>query len=88
MANFLWSIDSNDWRKINPDKTAHTNAQVIKETLEQLDQRGRGLILFHDIHERTIELLPEFLVQLKKKGYSVVMLQASDSRLKNSVMLP
>ncbi len=88
IANFLWSIDSNDWRKINADKTIRTNAQVINETLEQLDRRGRGLVLFHDVHARTVELLPEFLVQLKKKGYQIVLLQASNTNLKNAPLLP
>ena len=87
-VNFLWSVDSNDWRKINADLSLRTNQQVIKETLEHLDQRGRGIVLFHDVHARTIELLPEFLIQLKIKGYTIVLLQASDSGLKNSPRVP
>ena len=87
-ANFLWSIDSNDWRKINTDQTMRTNAQVVKETLDQLDQRGRGLVLFHDVHARTIELLPTFLASLYKKGYKIVLLQSSNSGLKNNSQIP
>lgn len=87
-ANFLWSVDTNDWKKINADKSVRTNAQVIQETLDQLDQRGRGLVLFHDVHARTIELLPTFLKRLYEKGYTVVLLQASNSNLRNSPHLP
>lgn len=87
-ASFLWSIDSNDWKKINSDNTIRTNAQVIRETLEQLDKKGRGLVLFHDVQARTAELLPAFLTSLYKKGYKVVMLQASNSQLKSSPLLP
>lgn len=87
-ANFLWSIDSNDWRKINTDESIRTNAQVVKETLDQLDQRGRGLVLFHDVHTRTIELLPTFLTALYKKGYKIVLLQAANSGLKNNPQIP
>lgn len=87
-ANFLWSIDSNDWRKINADESIRTNAQVVKETLDQLDQRGRGLVLFHDVHTRTIELLPTFLTALYKKGYKIVLLQAANSGLKNNSQIP
>jgi peptidoglycan/xylan/chitin deacetylase (PgdA/CDA1 family) len=87
-ANFLWSIDSNDWRKINEDQTMRTNVQVIKETLDQLDQRGRGLVLFHDVHARTIELLPTFLTSLYKKGYKIVLLQSLNSGLKNNSQIP
>lgn len=87
-ANFLWSIDSNDWKKINADDTIRTNAQVVQETLNQLDQRGRGLVLFHDVHERTVELLPTFLTALYKKGYKIILLQAAESSLKNNSQIP
>lgn len=87
-SSFLWSVDSNDWKKINSDGTIRTNAQVIKDTLNQLDKKGRGLVLFHDVHARTAELIPAFLTTLHKKGYKVVMLQASNSQLKNSPLLP
>lgn len=75
VANFFWSVDSNDWRKINPNGSVRTNLQVINETMAQLEQRGRGLVLFHDIHQRTAELLPEFLNRLKRSGYTVVLLK-------------
>lgn len=87
-ANFLWSIDSNDWKKINVDQSLRTNAQVIQETLQQLDEHGRGLVLFHDIHSRTIELLPTFLTALYKKGYKIVLLQATNSELKINSQIP
>lgn len=86
-ASFLWSIDSNDWKKINSDNTIRTNSQVIKDTLEQLDDKGRGLILFHDVHTRTVELLPAFLTALYQKGYKVVMLQPKNSQLKKTPLL-
>lgn len=87
-ANFLWSVDSNDWRKINADESIRTNAQVVNETLAELDKRGRGLVLFHDVHTRTIELLPTFLTALYKKGYKIVLLQATNSGLKNNSQIP
>ncbi len=82
MASFLWNIDSNDWRKINKDGSLRTNLQVVNDTMNQLDRRGRGIILMHDIHQRTAELLPELLKRLYVKGYTVVMLQPSDQNLK------
>ena len=36
--------------------------------------RGSGIILFHDIHQRTVDMLPLFLEELKARGYSVVRL--------------
>lgn len=74
-AEFFWSVDSNDWRKINADGTTRTNMQVINETIRELDKRGRGLVLFHDIHMRTAELLPRFLDEINRKGYKIVLLK-------------
>jgi peptidoglycan-N-acetylglucosamine deacetylase len=87
-ANFLWSVDSNDWKKINADQTIRTNAQVIQDTLNQIDQRGRGIVLFHDIQSRTIELLPTFLTRLHERGYKIVLLQPSDLNSKKNSRIP
>ncbi|KKB10270.1 hypothetical protein VE26_04630 [Devosia chinhatensis] len=60
-------IDSKDYYK-DP-------AWVVAErTLAQLEQRGSGIILFHDIHQRTVDLLPAFLDELAAGGYKVVRL--------------
>jgi peptidoglycan-N-acetylglucosamine deacetylase len=87
-ANFLWSVDSNDWKKINADQTVRTNAQVIQDTLGQITQRGRGIVLFHDIQSRTIELLPTFLKRLHELGYKIVLLQPSDLDSKKNSRIP
>lgn len=84
MADFKWAIDSNDWRMVNKDKSIRTNIQVINDTLSQLDSLGRGIILMHDIHRRTAELLPELLSQMAAKGYSTVILQPTDESLKTN----
>jgi len=56
----FWSVDSNDWRKPGPDKVA---ANVFGET-------GPGaVILTHDIHETTVEVLPRLLDGLIERGY-------------------
>lgn len=54
-------------------------ATVLARTLSRLEARGRGVILFHDIHARTVKLLPDFLRALDERGYSVVRLQARDA---------
>lgn len=71
-AEFYWSIDSEDWK-------AQTNENLLRNTLAQLDARGRGIILFHDIQRRTAEILPQLLSELYTRGYSVVQLQPADS---------
>ncbi|MDG0815483.1 polysaccharide deacetylase family protein [Bdellovibrio svalbardensis] len=70
-AEFYWNIDSEDWK-------AQTNENLLRNTLAQLDARGRGIILFHDIQRRTAEILPQLLSELYTRGYSVVQLQSAD----------
>lgn len=61
-------IDSKDYMDTSAE-------EVLEHTLAQLDARGRGIVLFHDIQARTVELLPEFLTELGKRGYEVVHLE-------------
>lgn len=66
------TIDSKDYYKDTP-------AIVAARTLARLDARGSGIILFHDIHQRTVDLLPDFLAELRERGYSVVRLVPKDN---------
>lgn len=63
-------IDSKDYY-------AETPQQVLERTLARLDERGSGVVLFHDIHWRTVAVLPEFLKALRERGYQVVTLRSS-----------
>ncbi|MGJ8527159.1 polysaccharide deacetylase family protein [Maritalea sp.] len=60
-------IDSKDYYKASAN-------EVLKRTLSRLDKQGKGIVLFHDIHQRTVEMLPDFLAALKTRGYKVVSL--------------
>ena len=60
-------IDSKDYYK-------EPAAVIAARTLEQLEARGSGIILFHDIHQRTVDTLPTFLDALAAGGYTVVRL--------------
>ncbi|WP_374075356.1 polysaccharide deacetylase family protein [Bdellovibrio bacteriovorus] len=71
-GEFYWSIDSEDWK-------AQPNETMLNKTLAQLDARGRGMVLFHDIQRKTAEIMPQFLRELYNRGYSVVLLQSSDA---------
>jgi peptidoglycan/xylan/chitin deacetylase (PgdA/CDA1 family) len=61
-------IDSQDYVRQTP-------AEVMARTLERLERRGNGVILFHDIHPRTVAMLPDFLTALRERGYRVVHLR-------------
>jgi peptidoglycan/xylan/chitin deacetylase (PgdA/CDA1 family) len=60
-------VDSKDYYRVPPEK-------VLERTMRLLNRRGRGIVLLHDIHERTVRALPAFLAALKREGYTVVHL--------------
>lgn len=73
----IWSTDvmSHDWkRRITVDG-------IVRRTIDRLDAKGKGILLLHDIHPRTVEALPLILRELKQRGYSIVHVQpATDAR--------
>jgi peptidoglycan/xylan/chitin deacetylase (PgdA/CDA1 family) len=62
-----WSADvvADDWRHINA-------SEVVRRALARLDEKGKGILLLHDIQPATALALPELLRQLKTKGYRIV----------------
>jgi peptidoglycan/xylan/chitin deacetylase (PgdA/CDA1 family) len=63
----VWSGDlgADDWRNISGD-------QVRARALAGFEHRGRGMIVLHDTHERTVAALPGLLDELKRRGYRIV----------------
>lgn len=72
IGEFFWSIDSRDW------STSITAIEVLNNTLRDLDAKGRGMILFHDVQRKTVEILPQFLREIAARGYEPVILRSSD----------
>lgn len=62
LRSMMWNVDSLDWSDPIPKSIA---ARVLGE----LGKQQRGIVLFHDIHARTVEALPLVLDQLKAEGY-------------------
>ena len=62
-----WSADvtGDDWRPIS-------SAEVVRRAVSGLEAKGRGVLLLHDIHERTVAALPDLLNELKQNGFKVV----------------
>ncbi len=58
----LWA---SDWIRMTP-------REELALTLARLEKTGRGIILFHDTHQWTADMLPDFLRELKLRGYRVV----------------
>jgi peptidoglycan-N-acetylglucosamine deacetylase len=67
IATFSVDIDSRDFKLHKPD-------DVVKSVMAQLEKRGRGIILLHDIHHNTAEAVPGLIQQLKDGGYKIVHL--------------
>jgi peptidoglycan/xylan/chitin deacetylase (PgdA/CDA1 family) len=63
----VWSADfpADDWRRIGPSDVAH-------RALSRLESKGKGILLLHDIHKRTVEALPILFEQLKAHGFRIV----------------
>src|SRR5438270_457103 len=63
----LWSADflADDWRHIS-------SSRVYELAIKRLEERGKGILLLHDIQARTVAALPRILSELKARGYHIV----------------
>ncbi len=71
-----WSADvvADDWfHGISPQ-------QIVKRAMRRLEDKGRGILLLHDIHPATALALPMLLKELKSGGYHVVQVVADGER--------
>lgn len=63
LIHVFWSIDTLDWM-------AQPASDVVKRTLEMMkkSKSDAGVILFHDIHQRTADATPQVMDYLQKDG--------------------
>jgi peptidoglycan/xylan/chitin deacetylase (PgdA/CDA1 family) len=63
----VWSADfpADDWRHVSPSR-------VYDLAINRLEDKGRGILLLHDIQARTVAALPRILAELKARGYRIV----------------
>ncbi len=64
-AIFSIDLDSYDFK-------TRSSTAVIRNVMNQLEKKGKGIILFHDIQPSTAGALGTLLTELKAKGYKVV----------------
>jgi peptidoglycan/xylan/chitin deacetylase (PgdA/CDA1 family) len=64
----LWSTDvmSHDWKR------RITVEGIVRRTIDRLEAKGKGILLLHDIHPKTVEALPLIFRELKQRGYRIV----------------
>jgi peptidoglycan/xylan/chitin deacetylase (PgdA/CDA1 family) len=58
-------FDAEDWTDISPER-------VMTNALSGIEAKKKGVLLLHDIQERTAAMLPALLKELKKRGYKIV----------------
>ena len=63
----VWGADvpADDWHKLGP-------REVARRAVQRLEYKGKGILLLHDIHQRTVDALPLILKELKERGFRVV----------------
>jgi len=63
----LWSADfpADDWRNVSANR-------VYELAMQRLENKGKGILLLHDIQARTVAALPRILRELKARGYRIV----------------
>jgi len=63
----IWSADflADDWRHIS-------SSRVLDLAIKRLEDKGKGILLLHDIQARTVAALPKILHELKARGYRIV----------------
>ncbi len=62
----LWDVDSQDWK----NKDVQKNLAHVRKTLQ-----AGSIILFHDIHEASIDTIEPLIHELRGKGYEFVTVQ-------------
>ena len=71
MKTVLWNVDSMDWADPVP-------LSIADRVVKQVERKKHGIILFHDIHEQSIEALPLVIAELQKRGYSFLSWDGHD----------
>ena len=66
VAEFFWNMDTRDWAIKNPN-------DLYRNVLKELNREKRGILLFHDVHSQTIEVIPNVLIALKQAGYTTAV---------------
>ena len=62
-----WNVDTLDWQDRNPDT-------LYARTMKQVRAQGRGIILFHDVHNQTVAASPRVMDDLIAQKSRIVTL--------------
>lgn len=78
-----WSADftGDDWKGIG-------SAEIEKRAISRIEDKGRGILLLHDIHEQTVTALPNILSELKQRGYKIVQVVPASATVAKTETTP
>ena len=62
LRSVVWNIDSRDWADPIPQS-------IVQRVLDDATREGRGIVLMHDIHGRTVQALPRIIEGLTQRGF-------------------
>lgn len=57
LIHVFWNVDTLDWKDKNP-------ASIVSRALSQMRNQGRGVILFHDIHDQSVVASKQIMQEL------------------------
>jgi peptidoglycan/xylan/chitin deacetylase (PgdA/CDA1 family)/tetratricopeptide (TPR) repeat protein len=63
LRSVMWTIDSLDWADPVPES-------IAMRVLHELQQKQKGIILFHDIHKQSVLALSPVIEELQRQDYN------------------
>ena len=63
---------ASDWVPMTPE-------QQLAKLMARIEKANRGIVLLHDTKAQTAQMLPAFLRELKRRGFSIVHVAPSDA---------
>ena len=81
IAVFGTDIWASDWQAMSPE-------QELNLVMHRIEKAKRGVVLFHDTHPATAALMPQFLRELKARGYKIVHIVPGAGRTRTISAVP
>src|SRR5204863_2432070 len=63
LRSIMWTIDSQDWADPVPES-------IAMRVLHDLNEKHKGIILFHDIHKQSVMSLSPVIEELQRQEYT------------------
>jgi len=70
LRSVMWTVDSLDWADPIPES-------IEMRVLHELNQKHKGIILFHDIHKQSVMALSPVIEELQRQDYTFLSYDGS-----------